>query len=346
MRMARLLLILPLTLIACGDNTGEQLPPDARPADAAIDAPSITCEYTEAMDADNDALFGTSNGEDTALMYAGSKKQTICGKFNSSHFDATNELVDVDSYVVHVTSATGTRVTVTAAGAENFGLMLVEIDGMTGYEVGTFVGTHAVSSIELMPGDYIVQVSAFDDAAATADLGYRLTLNPDNAATRCPKSTATPAYTEANDGATADGNDVYEVRYGANNTPHRAFTLLGTDNPEALTTTLAPNMSYHITGTLSNPTVAPVSWMDSFKERDTYAITTSATTNELALRVNWAGTTADLDALIFPMNGLVDFADAFDNATMEDEFVTFAVARRTGCSSVPMTAAPYRSITT
>jgi hypothetical protein len=319
---------LAFTAFACGDNGEQHMPPDANRPDTSVDAPPVpTCEYTEAMDTNNDALFGTSNGEATGLMYAGTAKQTICGKLNSSHYDTNNQLIDVDTFVVHATSTTGTRLTISASGAESLGLVLVEIDDVTtgDYSVGTFVGTHAVASLDLAAGDYLVQVSAFDDAAITADIDYRLTLNPDNAATRCPKSTAAASHSESGDGATEDGNDVYEVRYGSANTPHRAFTALVTDQPENVTAPIAPSMSYHITGTLANPTVTPVSWMDSFKERDTYAITTGATTNELAARLNWAGTTADLDLLVFPMNDLVDFADAYANRSMEDEFVTFAV---------------------
>jgi hypothetical protein len=327
MHSARLIAFLALTTFACGDNHDQQLPPDARQADAAVDAAVPTCEYTEAMDADNDALFGTSNGEDTALMHAGTAKQTICGKINSNHYDANSQLIDVDSFIVHVTNMGGTRLTLTGAGAEALGLVLIEIDDVTlgDYEVGTFVGDHAVTAIDLVPGDYLVQVSAFDDMAPTADVAYRLTMNPDNAATRCPKSTAAASHTENADGITSDMNDVYEVRYGGAANPKRAFTAALTDQPESVTAAIAANMSYRISGDLSDPTVTPASWADSFKERDTYAITTGATTKELGVRLNWAGTTADLDVLVFPMNDLVDFADAYDNRSMEDEFVTFAV---------------------
>lgn len=318
--------VLPLVLLACGDNGDQMQPPDAHRPDTMVDAPGATCEYTEAMDADNDAFFGTSNGEATGLTF-GTTKQTICGKLNNSHYDAGKMLVDVDSYIVNVTTATSTLIQVTAPGAENLNTVLVEIDNNTtgAFEVGSFLGNHAAASLDLPPGDYLVTISSFHSAAATADISYRLTLNPDNPTTRCPKSTATATYTEANDLVTADGNDVYEVRYGATNTPHRAFTASVVDNPETVSTAIAPNMSYRITGTLSTPTVTPADWADSFQERDTYSITTGANTNQLTMRLNWPGTTADLDVLVFPATGLNDFADGYDNRLMEDEFTTFAV---------------------
>src|SRR4051794_7252544 len=143
-RLVQVASFLPLVLVGCGDDNNPQHP-DARMADASpdtSDAPApLTCEYTEAMDGTNDALFGTSMGEDTALMFAGTAKQTICGKINNTHFDSGNQLVDVDSYLVHVPSVTSTRLTLTGSGAESIASVLIEIDGIQsgGFQTGQFI---------------------------------------------------------------------------------------------------------------------------------------------------------------------------------------------------------------
>jgi hypothetical protein len=68
-----------------------------------------------------------------------------------------------------------------------------------------------------------------------------------------------------------------------------------------------------------------VSWADSYQDRDTYLVTMGANANELSVRLNWPGTTADLDVLVFPANGVLEQATGWYNANMEDEFTTLAV---------------------
>jgi hypothetical protein len=320
----RSIYLLPLVLLACGDNGGVAMPPDARPrADAAPDAQVIECNYTEAADATNDNFFGSGTEEPSGLAF-GTETIAICGKFQSSHYDSGMMAVDVDSYKFAVPADSNAIVYLTATGAENFTTVLVEVYGMTTStdEVGQFKSGFATASPKLPAGNYIIDISAFDDVAATADVSYKLVIQMDSP-TRCPKFTGATSFTEASDTATASGNDVYEVRYST--TPRRKLTDNVADAPENTNLTINPGDTKLIKGVNSDPTVDPLDWMDFYQDRDTYKITTGATTNQLSLRLNWPTATADMDFLVFEENSLVDFADGYDNVSMEDEFATFAV---------------------
>jgi hypothetical protein len=324
--------ILPLVLLlACGDNKGH---PDAGgggddAADAMPDAAvPLACAYTEMADAMNDDVSaGTGMPEETMLTFSG--PTLICGKLDNTHYVAQRQLVDIDSYMVSVTAESGALLTFTAPGADAFDSVFIEITGTSvGPAVfGQFVGDHAVTSAILPPDDYIITVQSFDAAAPAASLDYKLTLIPDTAS-RCAKSTAAPSYMESMDGASASGNDVIEVRYG-NNPPARQVTAITTDAPEPTGLTLDPNTTFHVTGENTLPAVPPVSWLDSFQDRDTYLVTTGANTNQLAVRLNWPGTTADFDLFIFPNDTVIETAVSWDNLKMEDEFTTFAVKPNT-----------------
>lgn len=320
--------LLPLVLlIACGDNKGDHGQPDAgKTPDAPPDAmvPPLTCAYTEMADALNDDVSaGNGMPEETMLTFSG--PTLICGKLDNTHYVQARQLVDIDSYVVSVTAESGAMLTFTAAGAEAFDSVFIEINGtVVGPSVfGQFRGDHAVTSAILPPDDYIITVQSFDAAVPVAALDYKLTLIPDMAS-RCAKSTAAADYTESNDGATASGNDVMEVRYG-NQQPRRALTALQTDAAEPTGFTVAPNMTYHAAGENTKPTVPPASWADSFQDRDTYLVTAGATTNQMAVRLNWPGTTGDFDLFVFPVDSPIETAVSWDNLAMEDEFTTFAV---------------------
>ncbi|HEY5922709.1 MAG TPA: hypothetical protein VIV11_13600 [Kofleriaceae bacterium] len=323
----RLIRCVPFVLlIACGDNKGNDDPdggprPDAAP-DAAI---PLTCAYTEMADVLNDDVSaGNGMAEETMLTFSG--PTMICGKLDNTHYVMARQLVDIDSYVVTVTAAQGAMLTFSAPGAEAFDSVFIEITGTSvGPAVfGQFVGDHAVTSAILPPDDYIITVQSFDAVAPASALGYKLTLLPD-VASRCAKSTAAATFTEANDGAEASGNDVMEVRYG-NQQPRRALTALTTDAPEPTGITAEANMTYHLAGVNTMPAVPPASWADSFQDRDSYLVT--AGTNQMAVRLNWAATTADFDLFIFPadsVNSVIETAVSWENLNMEDEFTTFAV---------------------
>ncbi len=317
---------------ACGDDKDAPGKPDARvfPDSQDIDARTdIPCAYTEMNDATNNDLFGTDNPESTGLSFTADT--AICGKVNNGHYDNPNDNVDVDSFQFTVPAATRGILYAAGTGLETFDSVVIEINGVTTStsEYGPFEGTIGIVAADLPPGDYVITIAAYDPADIAAAIDYKLTLRLDPA-TRCAKSTATAAFTEAleqaSGGATGGANDVYEIRY-SNNT--RSLTALTTDMPETTGITVAPAMNYRVTGTSSTFTVTPVSWMDSFQDRDTYAVTMGATTNQLAIRLNWPGTNHDFDMFVFRLDGanpgLLEKSVGWEGANMEDEFTTLAV---------------------
>jgi hypothetical protein len=308
-------------LLACGDNKDKQRPPDGGlPIDALVDMMVPECTYTEMADATNDDLFGSGTPENTGISFT-NQTRTICGQFNMGQYNTTRMNIDVDSYTFTVPSATTGILYLTAPGAEALDSVLIEIYGDTVGEIGQFVGTFAAASARLPPDTYSITVSAYDGMDTTMQIDYKIRLQLDPP-TRCPKSTATPAFTEANEGVAGGGNDVYQVFYGSGN---RGPTMDALDAPEPTNITVEPSTSYRVSGTASTFTVAPESWSDSFMDRDTYAITMGANTNQLSLRVNWPGNTTDFDFFVFPMEGVIEIAQGWYMGNMEDEFSTFAV---------------------
>src|SRR5436190_2116887 len=74
-----------------------------------------------------------------------------------------------------------------------------------------------------------------------------------------------------------------------------ASAASGTDMPEASGITAAPSTAYRIQGTS-----AAVDPPDDYEDRDTFAFTTSATTTQMSIRLNWAATTVDFDYRVYP----------------------------------------------
>ena len=325
--------LIPLVLLfACGDNDGKDPRPDAPPrVDAAVDAPApLTCAYTEMSDGTNDEFFGPSTDMPEATGQTFSQSFQLCGTLNNNWANNTQR-VDSDAYQFTVPAgATGIRVYVTAPGAEALDTVLVDFYHSTLQNqggTGEMIGNFAVAARDgLMPGEFVVIVTAYHSAAPTATIDYKINVMVDMP-NRCAKSTATANFTEASDGVTADGNDVLEVRYQGS--PRRQLTANPLDAAEQTSVTVAAGSTYRITGTSSNPTVAPASWADSFQDRDTYQITTGANTNELSVRLNWPGTTADFDVFLFRTDSPIEFANGWDGGNMEDELFTTAVPPNT-----------------
>ena len=322
----RLIGFLPLVLvIGCGDNKDDHHhPPDAKVADAAVDGPTpLTCAYNEMSDATNDELFNaqTSSPEMTGQSFT--KAFQLCGKLDNNWAQNTQR-IDSDTYQFTVPAASSAIVYLVAPGAQDYDTVILDITSTPPglFATGEYTGNFAVASLALPPGDYYVTVTAYDATAPAAALDYKLNVMIDSP-TRCAKSTMAATFTEASDGLTADGNDVYEVRYSGQ--PRRKLTDNTLDTAEQTGITAAVGSTYRITGTSAAPAVAPASWADSFQDRDTYMITTGATTNQLGVRLNWPGTTADFDFFIFPMNEIIEIANGWKNGNMEDEFVTISV---------------------
>lgn len=317
--------LLPVLLIAaaCGGDDGPSTQPDAAPTvDASPDGPTLPagCDYAEQNDAGNDSYIQGGGREATNLTFTA--RTTVCGQIDSTHFD--NGKVDIDAYAITLSAPATVTLTLVGSGLE--GLEQAGFEVWSGMDFadpeggGSFVGNHGIRALTLDAGTYELAVLAGNAAAIGSPIAYKLTIATDAPAARCPKVTAAANFTEANDGGGNNGNDVFVVDF-AQQDPE-SLTPNANDAPEPSAITVAPMMAYRISGSL-----AEVGITGSYKDADTYAFTTDATTNQLEIRLNWTGAT-DLDYFLFE-GAVPSVGGSAIAADLEDEFQTFAVKPNT-----------------
>ena len=286
------------------------------------DAAPPACDYTEMSDSTND-----TTPENTGLT-VGATTRNICGQVDTGHYDSSTMVVDVDMYSVTVGATTAELVIdfedQTPASLTDF---LVEIfDNNTPATLlyaGDYNGAladHGAYIAELPTGTFNVVVTATAGVAVGTAIPYKVRLVADTPTTRCPDLTGMNAdYTEAHDGASNTGNDVVLINFSQD----PSFTMTPyTSAPEPTMLTINPKMNSHIVG--SSAMLAQGS--DTYLDRDTFAITTGSNTNELSVRLNWPGSTADLDYVVFPASSIMFANEAATlTSSSQDEFATFAV---------------------
>lgn len=309
----------------CGDDNHKKPNPDAfvfqdAPPDVAMPP---ACDYTEAHDTTND--YNLTTGfvpEESGIAFNGTSK-TICGKINNGHFSSTNFSIDIDDYRFTVAADSDVLVTLTGPGLENISTVgIFSVDtGQNRVGGGYFFSDHAVFSAHLPAGTYEISAEAYANADIAAPVPYSLKIASDNPTARCPQITAAANYTEANDGAASTANDTISIDYSKNQA-YGATTPGTTPEPSGLTLNAGTN--YRISG-VSALRVAN----DSYLDKDTYLVTTGPTTNQLAIRVNWASTTTDLDLYVFQEGNYFPNGVAAKMMLGQDEFVTFATLPNT-----------------
>ena len=303
-----------LSLVACGGESNHHTGIDALlPDTRTIDGLGDGCNYVEQRDATNDDVFPSpGTPEETALTVG--TMTTICGAFEHTHFDGSIT-VDVDGYNVTIAAETDVLVRLSAAGAEAFELVGVDVypDGSTTLAGQvTFYGDHGVASVHLTAGKYEFLPFALNSQAATSTISYSLELSAGSLDARCALITS-GGYAEANDGGTNTGNDV--VSFPTSGAP--ALTTLGTDNPEPSGITTSSSSANRISGSAADVTVA-----DKYEDKDTYAFTTGAA-NELTVRLAWSGA-ANLDFFIFAAGNATPVWRA-EGTTANAEAMTFSL---------------------
>lgn len=321
-----LFVTLAASLVACGGDDSTATPTaDSGPGPTVDAAPPLPpgCDYAELKDAMNDAASAEAI-EATGLTYT--TTTALCGKINTGHYDPTEQTVDFDAFSFDVAADSFVTVTLTGAGLEALtpaGFAIVNASG-NAVASGEFLGNHGVAAGQLAVGSYFMVVYAQSGAAITADLDYKLVIAADSA-TRCAKATAAADFTEGPDTPSNTGNDMIEVRYNPMmGTPPVRLTANTIDFPEMTNLTLAAGTTYRIAGS-SGATNAS----DDYIDRDTFAIATGPTTNRLTVRLNWSGTTSDLDYYLFNENMITSVGSSTRENNGEDELATFAVAPNT-----------------
>jgi hypothetical protein len=306
-------------ITACGDNKHK---PDAPPS---IDAPppdaANACDYTEQHDATNDYNLPTGFvAEQTGIAFSGTPK-TICGVVNNGHYSAANGSIDIDDYRFTVTADADVIVSLTGdlQAITTIGIFAAD-SAQKGVGGGYFINDHGVFSTHLPAGSYEISAEAYANGDIAAPVPYKIKIAPDMPATRCPKVTAAANYTEAKDMTPLfNQNDTVDIDF--TKTPFAQATNPAT-TPEPTGVTVAAGTNYRLSGTSSL-----VTGNGSYFDMDAYLITTGASTNQLAVRLNWPDATADLDLYVFQAgrpNPPISSSAHIKNG--EDEFVTLAVA--------------------
>jgi hypothetical protein len=296
-RSVRVSILGCVLLVACGDNASP-------------------CDYFETNDVANADV-----AEDSAIA-VGVEPRNLCGSINMGHFDKQFSTVDVDSF----------RVTV-----EGSGELLVDVTGDDGFqlfddvEVRIFeaavnpalvaAGHYAPAKIdhgafiaELQPGSYDVVVSVTASGDLSTPIPYRVRISADPSA-NCPADTRAADFSEAHDGASSTDNDLVAVDFAKD---PQLTLIAGTAEPSGIE--IASGHDYRLSGNS-----AAVSHADAYLDRDTFAFTTDEVTNVVTVRLDWDGTTSDLDYFVFEPQTLIEIGASNLSSTTRHEIAAFAV---------------------
>jgi hypothetical protein len=328
MGIDRVALVAVVTIAAaCGDDNGKARIDAAdngddgggSGSDASIDAFAVTtipCGYTEMADSTNSTV---PNAESSGLTFS-TTPIALCGKFDTGHYSASTNLVDADGIAFNVAADADVIVHLTGSGIAMPDRTIVQIlkkgeNALFGF--GVVEGDHATLIFRLPAGtDYVAAAYALDGAATSTAIDYKIVIAADTP--RCPAKTGTADHTE---GADNGANDVIDFNFIANT--QSTLTTSNTDAPETTNVTVASDSSYLISGSSSN--VDPM--RDDYKDHDTYAFTTGATTTQMSLRLKWPSTATDLDVRVYPVptGDPESIVAGIDMSAAEEEYETFAV---------------------
>ena len=262
------------------------------------------------------AAEGTSQSLSTGV--------SICGQVDASHFSAQTGVVDVDSYSFVLPQAAEVFVSgefATALAGQDVELV-VSGAGLTNHRVRA-AAKDAATWLKLGAGSATVSVVTRSVRSLAKPIHYVIRAAVDDVNARCArvsKSDADRAYTEANDGAANTHNDVVMPSLALE---EQLPTDDATDAAEV--TNLLPRTGQRvlISGFAANVDHgAGVSYLDG----DAYTVTPLGT-DQFTLRLDWAGSTADLDLWVFAVGDFRPIAHATTTSTTGPEFMTIAVDR-------------------
>lgn len=238
------------------------------------------CDYTESDDVANGATAERSVGL-TGVS-------NVCGEVDPGHYDTATSTVDVDRYRFNV-AADGQILVRIAADADATVLTHLAARIFDTAANATLLadiplaGDHGAQLVNLAAGDYDLVVTGQATGDPSGSIAYRVQLVAD---LHCDRATDTP-YQES-----SDDNDAIAVDF----TKTPAVTAMsGTPESTGLVSTASNTL--HIAGATE-----ATQHTDSYDDRDSFAIHTDDTTNELAVRLDWADAAADLDFYLFDTN--------------------------------------------
>lgn len=278
---------------ACGDNASP-------------------CDYTETSDSTNDTMSEMTN------LTVSDHQEHVCGQFNGGHHDDLLGIVDIDTYRIDIETPTPTPTLVEIIGGDGVDqLHDIAIQFLTTGTQPALAGVghydpalsdHGAYVVTLTPGLYDMQVILYDSGDLSGPIDYRVRLAPMPACDALTNAN----YTEASDAT----NGVVSVDY----TKDPSFTMIAGNTPEASNVSVDAGDSDMIAGSAGATATS-----DLYLDRDTYAISTTENTNELAVRLDWDGTTSDLDFIVFEENSVTPVVASNTTSDMEGELAVFGV---------------------
>jgi hypothetical protein len=295
--------LVAIAIAGCGDNVSP-------------------CNYREATD--------TNSGEIAELtgLVIDNLSASVCGRIDGGHYDVANQIVDTDRFRLTIG---GTGDILVQLVGDTSASLFSEIDVRV-FDTSRFpklvaagrldlaLADHLAFAAQLDPGDYdfVVAAQAPGDLSGTSD--YRLRVSP-GPAKRCPVPMGEVDYREAHDGPDATGNDMVDVDF-----KRSVWLTRSSGAPEPTRLSVRARDSFRLSG--ESAAIDPTTRNDEYLDRDTFAIHTDSTANELSVRLDWSSTTdagADLDYLVIEPSTLAAVAIANTTSVTEHEFQTFAV---------------------
>jgi hypothetical protein len=265
--------------------------PDASTIDAAPLVFPADCDYIEQSDAAND-----SGAEGTGITIPALPDSVVlCGSF-AARVPISSQ-IDTDQFQLVTTGDVPVIARLTLEGANGYAQVLMNVGAQQQGSVSLLSGDHAVDVGASAGGTINIGVAA-RNPTLVAETIYKIRIQVDDPADRCP-ATVTASYTEVLDTVAngQTGNDHVSIMFSGTAT----LSANPDDVPEPSGLTIAPAAKFQLQGTAANTAALP----DQYKDRDSFLVTTGASTNEMDLALNWldvAGTTDDADLDYFVLD--------------------------------------------
>jgi hypothetical protein len=283
-------------------------------------------DYSEGADASND-YFSPDNTNGSYEYAGGTFKEgfTVCGAIDTGHYDAARDVVDVDTFAVPFDAAGDYIATIELEKPDPTRRVEISFSAPTGVTSrSAVVETRGVASVNAWEkGSGRVSVRVKSDRALPAAVPYKIRLRRDDLSQRCASTTvgdADQSYAESLDGPSSAANDVVRVDFDDD---VQTATALTTDAPEPSAIVIDAGDRSIITGSMAN-----VHYGELYADGDMFEVKTGDAT-QLTLRLDWPGTNADMDALLFNRDEYWLAGGAYETSTMGPDVATFAVRPHT-----------------
>jgi hypothetical protein len=278
--LSRLAAVLTVVAAAACSSTPAPIVPDTRLyfdadlRDASFDAglpDSQTAPGCDFVQRDHASL---PDWEVIPFDYTG-QPITICGSIDLLHSSQSGE----DNFAMDTTFA------ISVKASYDVKLVLTADAPIDVFQGGVSLTTNGVSFVtspssmdlvgELYTGENPIILRASYPTTATTPISYKLTIQPYDFSTLCPKLTTPVEYTESHDGQLSNGNDVF-----GHSGSSLVLTSNTSDSPELTGLTINSGSAHRVDGV----SAAVPQQLDEGNDRDTYQITTGSDTTALVVR--------------------------------------------------------------